>query len=138
MMLVVLPLAADGVNAALRPLHGPEGSCRILSVIDGDTVLFWCPGQPAERLRLTGFDTPELFSPQCPSEYLAAEQAKWGLRAMLFAAQDTAFAPAGRDRYGRLLAAVTLDGVPLARRMIEAGLARAYDGGKRSGWCAAG
>ncbi len=138
LLLVVLPFVADAVNAALRPVSGPRGDCRILSVIDGDTVLLWCAGDRPERARLTGFDTPELFSPGCPSEYVAAERAKWALRAMIFAADKIRVTPGGRDRYDRLLAAVTLDGVALADRMVAGGHARRYDGGRRRGWCGAG
>ena len=41
----------------------------------------------------------------------------------------------GRDRYDRRLAALSLDGEPASRAMVRAGLARAYDGGRRDGWC---
>ncbi len=131
----VLPHAVDAVNAALHPARDHAEGCRILSVIDGDTVILSCMGRGAERARLTGFDTPELFSPRCTSELIAAQRAKWGLRKMIFDAGDIGITTDGRDRYHRLLATVTLDGVALARLMRESGLARAYEGGRRAGWC---
>lgn len=39
------------------------------------------------------------------------------------------------DRYGRTLARVYLDGRDLADLLIEAGLGRPYDGGRRASWC---
>ena len=41
----------------------------------------------------------------------------------------------GRDRYGRTLARVFVDGRDVARILIDEGLARPYSGGKREGWC---
>lgn len=130
----LVPAAVDVVIAITHRARAPDGSCRILSVIDGDTVTLICK-TGTERARLTGFDAPELFSPQCPAEYLAAQKAKWGLRQMILTADDIAIRPQGRDRYDRALVDVRLDGTPLARRMHDAGLARLYDGGRRAGWC---
>lgn len=135
---VGLPLALDAVSALLRPARSDQGICRMVTVIDGDTVTLWCRGQGVERARLTGFDTPELFSPGCASEYLAAQKAKWALRGMILSAGEMRVTRQGRDRYGRALVAVTLDGIPLAQRMVGAGHARAYDGGPRQGWCGKG
>ena len=36
---------------------------------------------------------------------------------------------------GRVIADVLIDGRSLATALIEAGLARRYDGGRRAGWC---
>jgi len=40
-----------------------------------------------------------------------------------------------RGKYFRILARVYIDGEELAGKLILAGLARAYDGGARKGWC---
>jgi len=40
-----------------------------------------------------------------------------------------------RGKYFRVLADVYTDGKSLAEGLIESGHARAYDGGKRLGWC---
>ncbi len=133
--LLLLPLAADAVNAALRPVRGEGGACRVLSVIDGDTVSLWCAGDAPERARLTGFDTPEMYSPDCLPEYVAAQKAAWALRGMIFKAGEIRVTPLGRDRYERRLIGMEIDGVPVRDRMINAGHARPYDGGRRAGWC---
>ncbi len=139
--LAVLPSVGDAVNAAMRPgfggmfSGGTPDSCRVVSVIDGDTVTLWCPGRAPERARLVGFDTPELFSPGCAWEAQQALRAKWQLRMLVWTAGDLRVVRHGQDRYDRALVALLLDGTPVARTMIEAGLARPYEGGRRAGWC---
>lgn len=133
LLLVLLPFAADGVNAAL----GPKGAtgCRVLRVVDGDTVTLWCPGAAPTRARLTGYDAPEVSSPGCAAELAAGLAATWALRRMLWQAETLTVTRRGQDRYGRALVALTLDGRPLAPAMIAAGHGRPYDGGRRAGWC---
>jgi endonuclease YncB( thermonuclease family) len=130
-----VPAVADLGNATLHRVNGANGDCRILSIIDGDTVSMWCAAQGLVRVRLTGFDTPEKFSPQCFSEVIAAERATWALRKIVFSATTLRYVSAGNDKYGRSLRALDIDGDPLARLMIDAGHARANHGEKRLGWC---
>jgi len=131
--LVVLPFGADGINAGIgaRSVDG----CRVLRIVDGDTVTLWCPERGAMRVRLTGFDAPELFSPQCAAEYAWAQVASWHLRRLVFAANELTVRFGGTDPYQRQLAEILLDGMPVSRKMIDAGMARPYSGGARSGWC---
>ncbi|MGB3317183.1 MAG: thermonuclease family protein [Albidovulum sp.] len=134
--LVALPGIADGALSILRPLKAESESCRIYQVVDGDTVRMWCPDSGNVSARLTGFDTPELFSPQCSTELAAALKAKWALRRVLWQADEVRIVRDGNDRYGRALVAAYIDDAPLARRMIADGHARAYGGGARQTWCA--
>jgi endonuclease YncB( thermonuclease family) len=135
--ILLLPLIDASATAGLALRTGEAGGCRILRVIDGDTVTLWCPGSGVERARLTGFDTPELFAPSCPEEWAAAVRAAWALRMHLWTAGAVGIVRTGTDRYGRALVAVYADGASLARRMIAEGHARPYDGGRRAGWCGA-
>jgi micrococcal nuclease len=132
---IVLPHGFDLANAALRPVASSEGDCRVLVVVDGDTVKLVCPTTGLVTARLLGFDSPEKFSPGCARELVAAERATWALRLMIFGAKRLELTPDGTDRYGRMLARLTLDGVDVSRLMIRAGHARAYGGGLRGGWC---
>ncbi|WP_147438882.1 thermonuclease family protein [Roseovarius spongiae] len=132
--LIILPLGADALNA-IAGARPASGDCRVLSVTDGDTVRMYCPGHGIESARLMGFDTPEKFSPRCASEWTRAVKATWALRRMLWQADGVSLVRSGTDRYGRALVTMTLDGAPVARRMIEAGLSRPYAGGVRQGWC---
>ncbi|MFC3615263.1 thermonuclease family protein [Lutimaribacter marinistellae] len=132
-LLMALQLLPD---AAIAVVQRPEpSSCRVVSVVDGDTVRIWCPAKGLERARLTGFDTPEVFSPKCAQEFVQGTKATWALRYMLLQAGEVAIVKQGTDRYDRALAKLWVDGFPVSAKMIEKGLARPYSGGTRKGWC---
>lgn len=133
--LVLVPMLADLVNAALKPVAGETGACRILNVIDGDTITLMCPEEGVERARILGFDTPEKYSPKCAAEFIAAEQATWALRTLIQKADRLKLVHDGRDQYGRALVRLELDGQDVAGRMIRSGHARTYGGGPRGSWC---
>lgn len=104
-----------------------------LKVIDGDTV-FW----RGERVRLQGFDTPEIFSPGCAAELQKGQAARRTLEGMITNARTAGFIMSPeRDRYGRSLAVLMLDGADVGTRLVGAGLARPYHAGRRSSWCGA-
>lgn len=105
-------------------------------VVDGDTVML---GQ--RRVRLTGYDAPELDG-ACEAERLLARRAQVALRDWLnrgpFQLDGGADPP--RDRYGRELRAARRDDAAgqewLAETMVEAGLARTTGwGADAAGWC---
>ncbi len=140
------------VHAA--PLPGPYHA-EVLNVYDGDTftvrvhpgrdfyVNIW-PGLTINlgldnisiktSVRLRGVDTPELRG-KCEEEKVAARLARaFTIKALEGGATLTAVK---KGKYaGRVIATVTLaGGEDLAEELIAAGLGRAYDGGKREGWC---
>lgn len=133
--LVALPLLTDGVLAISRPIAFGADSCRVLHVVDGDTADIWCANSGTERVRFVGFDAPELFSPDCLSELVAAQKAKWALRGYLLGNADLRLQRGRLDRYQRRLATLWIGASPLAEKMISAGHARPYVGGVRSSWC---
>lgn len=102
-------------------------------VVDGDTVVIGF-GTAQRRIRLTGFDAPELDG-ACEAERSAAAKARGRLRAWLGEGPfewDGGVAPP-RDQYGRELRearrmAANGEVTSLAETMIEAGLA------SESGW----
>lgn len=113
--------------------------CRVVRVVDGDTIVVIVSlglgvELGPETARLAGIDTPELKAKD-PDERRRAEAARDALRA---------FAPGGsigmceisdadpRDKFGRLLSAVTMPGKgDAATHLLGLGLARTYDGGPR-------
>lgn len=99
-------------------------------IVDGDT--FWFGGQ---KIRIADIDTPETHRPRCPAERTRGEAATRRLHSLLNAGPFTLAAP-GRDadRYGRALRIVTRDGNSLGGVLVDEGLARPYDGGRRP-WC---
>jgi len=131
--LLTLPVIADGLSAVVPRYE--ENGCRILSVVDGDTVRIYCPARGFESARLMGFDTPEIFSPQCTSERVAGLKAKWFLRWKLLRARDITIVRNGTDRYDRALIFVSVDQHPISQIMVEHGHARPYRGGARDPWC---
>ncbi len=135
MVMFVVPGVADLVNAALKPVAGEGGTCRIMRVVDGDTVTLMCPEEGMESGRLVGFDTPEKYSPRCVAELIAAERASWALRTLIQKADQLKVTHQGTDKYGRALLRLELDGQDVARAMIRGGHARAYGAGPRGSWC---
>lgn len=133
--LVIVPTIADLVNAGMKTVVSAQGDCRIIRVIDGDTVSLICPEDGMVSARILGIDTPEKYSPQCVEEFVAAEKASWALRTMIQKADRLSLAQDGTDQYGRMLVRLELDGVDVARLMIREGHARQYGGGLRGTWC---
>lgn len=119
-------------------LVGPVRA-QLLQVIDGDTLFvqaqIW-PGQLVEtHVRLIGVDTPEITG-ACAAERGLAEKARAYVVNLL--GDDTVVLSDIRfGKYaGRVLARVTsAAGVDVAGALIERGLGRSYDGGRRKGWC---
>ena len=101
-----------------------------ITVIDGDTITW-----KTVRVRLMGFDTPEL-SGRCNLERRLAQDAKGKLHSLLAAATDIELVNRSeRDRYGRLLAWLMIDGRDVGRVLISERLARPYESGQRMAWC---
>jgi micrococcal nuclease len=137
-LLVPLALAAGcvetgPVDPASSSLGEPD--CRIVRVIDGDTVDMICQGVGGFRARLVGFDTPEVYSPGCGAELAAGQQATRLLRRITASAPVTSARLDGQDRYGRLLVRIEVGGQDVANQMIASGLALPYAGGQRPDWC---
>lgn len=105
-------------------------------VIDGDTILLG-RGTAARRIRLTGFNAPEIKG-ECPAESALAGHARLALRDWLNAgpfALDGGDDPP-RDRYGRELRAARRGQEWLANTMIESNLAQSTGWGSARGeWC---
>jgi len=99
-------------------------------VVDGDT--FWIDGQ---KVRIAGIDAPETHDYRCPSELALGNAATEKLHALLNSGTVTMTSiDRDRDRYGRLLRNVSVNGVDVGEAMISAGVAREYGSGRRP-WC---
>lgn len=103
---------------------------RIVAV-DGDTVRI-----DGVSWRLLGFDTPETRFARCSAELIAGRCAKSILQHLIDTAENvTPITDGRRDKYRRILGRLLIDGRDIADLMVERGLARRYNGGKREGWC---
>ena len=100
-------------------------------VIDGDTIRYG-----GDKVRLAGIDTPEIFSPKCEYEKTLGERAKLRLLELLNSGSVDVVRAGQRnkDRYGRLLRIVEVDGRSVGDVLVSEGLARRWSG-RRFPWC---
>jgi micrococcal nuclease len=121
----------------IRPwVAKPKGNIR---VYDGDTFysstldLGWGASLNKPKFRIMGIDTPEKgWRAKTAQERELAIQAKKFLEDLIFNAKDVmVYSNDGRGKYGRWLVNVVCDGVDAGSALIEAGLARPYDGGTK-------
>jgi endonuclease YncB( thermonuclease family) len=97
------------------------------TVVDGDTVKV-----ANVSIRLTDYDTPELFHPRCAREYQLAQDAKHELERIADKLKLT-LVPCATKNHGRLCAQAQLPDKPLAEHMISSRLASPYICGPN--WC---
>ena len=130
-LLLLVPSVA-GATCYDWPLRNPPA-------YDGDTLRITMPGLPPELsemlVRVAGVDTPEIRG-KCKAEKTLAIQARDFVIRSLTEARSVSFCNPKWGKYGkRVVADVVLDGKSLAAALIERGLGRPYDGGRRKGWC---
>jgi endonuclease YncB( thermonuclease family) len=133
---LLVPLSsAPGKEVFTGPVQA-----RVLAVIDGDTLSVaarvWLGQEIAIRVRLAGVDAPEIKG-DCAHERRLALEAKHFLEAL--AGIPVVLHDIRYGKYaGRVLARVeTAAGDDLGAALLAAGHARAYQGGRRRGWCVA-
>jgi len=132
---VLLLLGLIGFANWVAPYNSlTEDGCTLNYVYDGDTVALDC-ADGRQTARLVGFDTPETKDPRCAAEKTLGNQATQRLRD-LAASGVIGFDAQGYDKYGRILAKMTVDGMDVADILVREGLAVRYTGGKRINWCA--
>ena len=141
---------ASGASVSCLTRHGPRGQqgfntmtdpryhyrCRLLDVIDGDTVELEVElgfhARLTVRVRLDGIDTPELKGKTIDERRMAQDAlalvAQWcearADRIIVRTVKDS------RDKFGRLLATLIDQdtGETVQQALIAAGLAVTYDG----------
>ncbi|MDQ7832015.1 MAG: thermonuclease family protein [Desulfovibrionaceae bacterium] len=110
---LIIPLLDVGHAADPLPRH-VWCAAQFLQAIDGDTFSLAAQGQVV-RVRLADVDAPERDQ---PSGDAATDRA-----AALLAAGTVTVMAVARDRYGRTVARVRVDGDDLAWRLVREGLA---------------
>lgn len=126
----IVILSSTTVFAAEGTIHKCENGQRISCVVDGDTI--WFKG---EKIRLMGYDTPEPTTNICggQKETRLAALASNRLVELLNENQFT-IERHGKDRYGRTLAVVKIEGRDVGDILIAEGLARSWPDGNEF-WC---
>jgi len=137
LMLAALALGLVSARGA-EVVPGPV-EATVTAVIDGDTLAVrarvWLGQEVTIRVRLAGVDAPELAG-RCPDERARALAA----RAFLADRVGDGRVLLQDIRYGKFAGRVVArvvdpQGRDLGRALLEAGLARAYGGGRRRPWC---
>jgi endonuclease YncB( thermonuclease family) len=108
-----LAIAFSGVSAA-ETLTG-----RIVSVLDGDTVILLDGQQQQHRIRLAEIDAPE-------KTQAFGQRSKQSLSELAYGREATANCQTV-DRYGRSLCRITVGGVDVNLDQVQRGMAWAYD-----------
>ena len=128
-------IAAPRSQPANRAMHPAD----VLRVLDGDTfearVHVWPGLDVTTKVRLRGIDAPELKA-RCSDERAKAEVARNALAGIL-AQGEVGISQVGLDKFGgRVDAVASTKATPdVSTALLQAGLARSYDGGRRAGWC---
>ncbi|GEM_PF-999406 len=122
--------------ALVSPTFAADLNVQVLRVVDGDTIRV-CLLEPAPEIlrvnlvRLRGCDAPELHD-QRPELRDKAQSARSWIAGRVHVGDKLRLEDVKRDKYGRFLATVRVSGQDLAQGLIAAGLAKTYDGGRRS------
>ena len=127
-LLLVAPASAQMV------MHIPA---EVVRVVDGDTLevrAYLWPGHTwLGKVRLRGIDTPELRG-KCEIEKVMALDAKQFVETMI--GHTVILENVNKGKYaGRVVATVLVGDDNLRDLLLLNGHGRAYDGGKRQGWC---
>ena len=119
-------VAVDGNGTFSLCVRASQQNC----VIDGDTIRY-----RGIKIRLEDIDAPEVFSPRCAEEAARGRQASQRLLELINAGPFR-LVGGGRDedRYGRKLRVIEREGRSVGDTLIAEGLARRWDGARRS-WC---
>lgn len=112
---------ADPRESAPVDAGDPSKSYVVARVVDGDTLLL----AGGERVRLLGVDTPETVAPDRPVEPFGPEASAFTERMAEGRAVTLGYDKERRDRYGRTLAYVYVDGRMLNEEILRAGLSEA-------------
>ena len=133
---LLFPLIAN----AAKPPYGPYRA-EVVKIKDGDTVLLdvalW-PGLTKRiSLRLKGINTPEKRGKGITAcEKAAAQKATEFTQRFLKDTKYVFVSGVKLGKYaGRALGSISNGKKDLGMALLEAGLARQYDGGKREAWC---
>lgn len=119
--------ALDTEGASFGFCHAGGG---INCIVDGDTLYY-----QGSKIRIADIDTPETHPSRCAEEARLGDAATRQLHALVnagpFSLQSI---DRDEDSYGRKLRLVTRGGRSIGEDLVDQGLARWYEGGRKS-WC---
>ncbi len=118
--IIILPLILIACSSRI-------GDATVARVVDGDTLGVTFADGKQEKVRIVGIDTPETVDPRKPVQCFGREASDYmkvlvsGKTVILEKKPDE-----DRDKYGRLLRYVMLDGQDIGAQMIGEGYAFSY------------
>lgn len=104
-----------GLSYGALPAQTTTIKGQVVGVHDGDSITLLTADKVQVKVRLEGIDAPELKQP-------FSTQSKQVLSTMVFA-KNVMLHSTGKDRYGRTLATVIVDGVNVNLAMVRLGMA---------------
>lgn len=129
LLLVVLAAAWFGTRGESDPGDGSAGervaapaTVAVDRVVDGDTAKVFYGGR-SEYVRYIGIDTPESVKPDSPVECFGEEASRFNEELLGDGPATLEFGPEQRDRFGRLLAYVSVRDVMLNAKLLAGGYA---------------
>lgn len=108
--------------------------CKVVKVVDGDTMHLDCEVTGKITVRVIGIDTPETKDPRKPVQCFGPEastEAKRRLPAGRKVRLSTDPTQGERDKYQRMLGYLSVYGADYGQQMIRLGFAREYTYSKR-------
>ena len=108
------------IVAAILCVGADEGQLhlRVVGVHDGDTLTGLDGSEAQHKVRLDGIDAPELGQPFGQASKKALSEKVFG--------KDVTVIPQGKDRYGRTIGHVMIDGRDVNLEMLAEGMAWHY------------
>ncbi|MDD5150169.1 MAG: thermonuclease family protein [Flavobacterium sp.] len=111
---------------------------KVIKVHDGDTFTVQMTDEFTHKplsVRINHIDAPEYGGrAKCSSEKVNAQLAKTFLESLILD-KEVVLHDVSKDKYGRLLATVTVDSVDVGKSLLEKHLVIGYEGKKKQSWC---
>ena len=123
-VVAILAAASLGGWRLGQARHAATAEWTVVRVVDGDTIDVSRGGNDTDTVRLLGINTPETHHPTKPVECFGPEAAAFTEEHLAGRSVQLEDDIEGRDRYGRRLAYVVVDGERFNDELLRRGYAR--------------
>jgi micrococcal nuclease len=123
-VVVILAAASLGGWRLGQARHAATAEWTVVRVVDGDTIEVARGRNDTDTVRLLGINTPETHHPTKPVECFGPEAAAFTEEQLTGRSVQLEYDIEGRDRYGRRLAYVVVDGERFNDELLRRGYAR--------------
>ena len=123
-VVAILAAASLGGWRLGQARHAATAEWTVVRVVDGDTIEVARGSSDTDTVRLLGINTPETHHPTNPVEFFGPEAAAFTEEHLAGRSVQLEGDIEGRDRYGRRLAYVVVDGERFNDELLRRGYAR--------------